>query len=133
MDCVFCGIVSGIIPSRKIFDDDFSMAFLDIADDVDGHTLVIPKKHVNNLLDCDNETLTHLMDAAKLVSNHYVENCGYHGVNLLNANGAAAGQTVPHFHIHLIPRQDKDGIKAWPEFSGGKIPIDEMLAKLRIE
>ena len=132
MDCVFCEIVNMNVPSRKIYEDEYTIALLDIANDVDGHTVVIPKKHVNNILDCDIETLMHLMNTVKLVSNHYVNNCGFQGVNLLNANGVEAQQSVPHFHIHIIPRKKNDGIDAWPTFKGILQSTDTMLQKLKI-
>ena len=132
MDCVFCKIVRGELPCRKIYEDDDTLAFLDAAADVDGHTLVIPKKHVKNILDCDRETLGHLMDTVQKVSKFYVESCGFFGVNLLNASGETAGQSVPHFHIHLIPRKADDKIDAWPHFTGSKRPAEEMHALLRL-
>ncbi len=70
------------------------------------------KKHVKCILDCDVETLSHLMETVKKVSNHCIEHCGYDGVNLLNASDESAGQFVPHFHIHIIPRKTEDGIDA---------------------
>lgn len=123
-DCVFCRIVKKEIPCMKIYEDADTLVFLDIAKDVDGHMLVIPKKHVKNLLDCDAGTLHHLMDTVRKVSAHCVENCGYDGVNILHASGESAGQSVPHFHIHLIPRKEKDGIDAWPEFRGAHKSLD---------
>ena len=126
----FLKIIDGSIPSRKIYEDEHTLAFLDIADDVDGHTLVIPKKHVVNIFDCDSETLNHVMATTKKISNHYTDNCGYHGVNLLNANDASAHQSVFHFHIHIIPRKNGDGINSWPVFKGCKVSADEMLQKL---
>lgn len=125
MNCIFCGIVNGEIPSRKIYEDKYTVAFLDIANDVDGHTVVIPKKHIANILDCDDETLFHLMMTVKLVSKHYTDNCGYQGVNLLNASGDAAQQSVPHFHVHLIPRKAGDGVDAWPLFKGSTQSLDK--------
>ncbi|MBR5344848.1 MAG: HIT family protein [Clostridia bacterium] len=103
-DCVFCRIVSGEIPSMKIFEDEQTFAFMDIAKDVDGHILVIPKKHYQNILDCDSETLAAVMRTVRTVSIHLTTECGYEGVNLLNASEECAGQSVPHFHIHIIPR-----------------------------
>jgi len=132
MDCVFCKIIVGNIPSRKIYEDENTLAFLDIANDVDGHTLAIPKKHVVDIFDCDNDTLVHLIKTVKLISTHYVDNCGYQGVNLLNASGTAAQQSVPHFHIHIIPRQTDDDIDTWPIFKGCNLSADEMLQKLKM-
>ena len=112
MDCVFCKIISGDIPSFKIYEDEYTLAFMDIAKDVDGHIVVIPKAHIKSILDCDVGTLNHLMFTVKKIANHLVDNCGYDGVNLLNASDESAGQSVPHFHIHIIPRKNNDGIDA---------------------
>ncbi len=129
-DCVFCRIVSGEIGAYKIFEDGKTLAFMDIAGDVDGHILVVPKKHVKNILDCDNETLSEIFKTVKTVSNYLTEKCGYDGVNLLNASDESAGQSVPHFHIHIIPRKNGDGIDAWPKFDGAKMSIEECYNKL---
>jgi len=131
MSCIFCKIISGDIPSMKIYEDNSTLVFMDIAKDVDGHMLAIPKKHVTNILDCDNNTLANLMNTVKLVSDHCVEECGYDGVNLLNANGESAGQSVQHFHIHIIPRRKNDEINAWPDFKGAKFKIEEIYNELK--
>ena len=131
-NCVFCKIISGEFSSRKIYEDEKTLAFLDIAKDVDGHILVVPKKHVKNILDCDETTLLDVMNTVKKVSNHLTSNCGYEGVNLLNASDECAGQTVPHFHMHIVPRKQNDGIDAWPKFDGGSVDLDEMLARLKM-
>ena len=132
MDCVFCKIVRGDIPSFKVYEDAYTLVFMDIAKDVDGHMVAIPKKHVKCILDCDTETLTHLMTTVKKVANHCIDDCGYDGVNLLNASDESAGQSVPHFHIHIIPRKSGDGIDAWPKFDGANHEIEELFQKLRI-
>lgn len=130
--CVFCKIVAGEIPSMKVYEDEHTLVFMDIAEDVDGHMLAVPKKHVKNILDCDLENLTHMMAAVKRVSNHCVENCGYQGMNLLNASDESAGQSVPHFHIHMIPRKNDDEVDAWPKFEGAKCEIEEVWKKIRL-
>lgn len=130
--CVFCKIANGEIPSAKVYEDEWTMAFMDIAKDVDGHILVIPKAHRKNILDCDGETLNRLMAAVKKVSVHLTENCGYTGVNLLNASDESAGQSVPHFHIHIIPRKTGDGIDAWPHFDGAKEDAEEVFRRIRM-
>lgn len=132
-NCVFCKIISGEFSSRKIYEDDKTLAFLDVAKDVDGHILVVPKKHVKNILDVDEETLNAVMGTVKKVSNHLVNNCGYDGVNLLNASDESAGQSVPHLHIHIIPRKNGDNIDAWPKFGGAKTDLDKMHEILRIK
>jgi len=133
MDCLFCRIVSGDIPSMKVYEDEKTLVFMDIAGDVDGHMLAIPKRHVDSILDCDDETLNCLMRAVKKVSDHCVDNCGYEGVNLLNASGKSAGQSVSHFHIHIIPRKAGDGVDAWPALNGAKTEISRMHELLKME
>lgn len=130
--CIFCKIINKEIPSYKIYEDEYTYAFLDIAKDIDGHTLVIPKKHVTNVLDCDNETLHHVMDTVKLISNHYVS-LGYDGVNIMNASGEAAEQTVFHLHFHIIPRKNNDGEHTWPKLNGAKEDLNNTFEKLKIE
>ncbi len=132
-NCIFCKIIKKEIPSKIIYEDEYTLAFLDIAKDVIGHTLVIPKKHITNILDCDNETLNHVMNAVKLISKHYVTNCGYEGINILNANDISAGQSVFHLHFHIIPRKSNDNIDAWPHFNGSDMNLDEILEQLKIK
>ena len=129
-DCIFCKIIDGAVPSMKVYEDAYTLVIMDIAGDVDGHMLAIPKKHIMSIFDCDDITLHHVMDAVKVVASRLKEKCGYDGVNLLNASGEAAGQSVEHFHIHLIPRKDGDGIDAWPQFQGAKEEISEIYHKL---
>lgn len=132
MDCVFCKIVKGEIPSLKVYEDEFSLVFMDIADDVDGHLVAIPKRHASSILDCDENSLSHLIKAVKKVSEHLVNNCGYNGVNLLNASGKAAGQSVDHFHIHIIPRKNDDVLDTWPNFTGAKCKREEIYKKIKL-
>lgn len=113
-DCLFCKIIDGQIPSYKIYEDDYVYAFLDIACDVYGHTLVIPKKHCVNVFDADKDYLAHVIAAVQKISRHYVDDCGFDGVNILNASGKAAQQSVFHLHFHIVPRKDGDGVDAWP-------------------
>lgn len=131
--CIFCKIINGELPSFKIYEDEYTLAFLDISMDLDGHTLVIPKKHVTNVLDCDKETLTHVMNTVKLVSNHYVDNCGYDGVNILNASGEGAQQSVFHLHFHILPRRFNDEEDGFPHLTGAKKEITEMHSLLKIK
>lgn len=129
-DCIFCKIIDGFVPSMKVYEDAYSLVIMDIAGDVDGHMLAIPKRHIKSIFDCDSDTLHHVMDAVKVVASRLKEKCGYDGVNLLNASGEAAGQSVGHFHIHIIPRKDGDGIDAWPQFEGAKEEISEIYHKI---
>ena len=132
-DCIFCKIASGEIQSMRVYEDAETLAFMDLAKDVDGHVLVIPKKHCKNILDCDAETLSAVMNTVKKVSLHLTEKCGYDGVNLLNASDESAGQSMPHFHIHIIPRRKNDGIDAWPSFAGAKEEIADVFERIRMQ
>ena len=132
MGCIFCKIAGGEIPCRKVYEDAHALVFMDIAEDVDGHMVAIPKKHVENVFDCDGETLCNLMSAVKKVTDHCVGLCNYDGINLLHASGKSAGQSVPHLHIHIIPRKTGDGIEAWPPFKGAKMPIDEVWKTIKL-
>jgi len=132
-NCIFCRIIRGEVPSYKVYEDEHSLVFMDIAKDVDGHMVAIPKAHVVNILDCGEEDLSHLMSAVKKVSEHLAGECGYEGVNLLNASGSSAGQSVSHFHIHIIPRKSGDGIDAWPHFTGAESEIGEIYEKIKMK
>ena len=125
-NCVFCRIISGELPSMKVYEDAYTLVIMDIAGDVDSHMLAIPKRHIQSIFDCDSDTLHHVMDAVKVVASWLKEKCCYDGVNLLNASGEAAGQSVGHFHIHIIPRKDGDGIDAWPRFPGSNEEISKI-------
>jgi len=131
-ECIFCKIASGEVQSLRVFEDEQTLAFMDIAKDVDGHILVIPKKHFKNILDCDPETLFAVAHSVKIVSNHLTEACGYEGVNLLNASDESAGQSVQHLHIHIIPRKRGDGIDAWPKFDGAKEEIKKIYERVKM-
>lgn len=132
MDCVFCKIIKGEIPCHKIYEDEFMLAFLDIAKDVDGHTLVIPKKHCVSIFDCDEESLNHLFQSVQKISKHYTEHCGFDGINLLNANDETAGQSVFHFHIHIIPRRKNDKVNFWPQYDKANHSLEEMKDLLKL-
>ncbi len=117
-DCVFCKIISGEISCHKIYEDDFCMAILDVSNDIYGHTIVIPKKHYESMITCDNSTLSRLIETCKKVGNHYVKDCGFDGYNIINSSGAAAEQMVKHVHFHILPRKVFDGHKVFAELSG---------------
>ena len=113
--CIFCKIIKGEIPSYKIYEDEMTYAFLDIADDAIGHTLVIPKNHSENLLSINQNDLNAVMATVQKLSKHYVDNCGFTGVNLINCCGEDAEQSVFHFHMHILPRKSQDLIKVYPK------------------
>lgn len=102
--CIFCKIISGEIESSKIYEDTKTLAILDISNDFEGHTLVMPKKHCANIVDCPADVLCAVMKTVKQVSKHYVEKCGYSGVNVFCNNGKDAGQSIMHLHFHVVPQ-----------------------------
>ena len=131
-NCVFCRIANrefGLV----IYEDETTISFMDISMDVVGHILVIPKAHVTSLLTCDETTALDVMRTVKKVSDHLVQNCGYDGVDIMSANGEAAGQSLDHFHVHIIPRKHNDGLGRkgeWPSFPGAKEDIMEVYKRL---
>ncbi len=111
-DCIFCQIVTGQIPSSKVYEDEEVLAFLDITQVTKGHTLVIPKKHYRNMLEMDAEAASSLFARVPKIAKQLQEKLGASGINIINNNEEAAGQTVFHTHVHLLPRFDAtDGLK----------------------
>jgi histidine triad (HIT) family protein len=106
--CIFCKIVNGEIPSFKIYESEHTLAFLDISQNTVGHTLVIPKQHVNNVFELDSETGKEVFDAVLKTVQILKYKLQIENVNLLNNNGSLAGQVVEHYHIHIIPRYGND-------------------------
>ena len=103
-DCIFCKIAEGIIPSHKIYEDDDVLAFLDISQVTPGHTLVISKKHYNNFLTAEKDIMHKVMDVAQRIGQAEMSILGAKGVNILTNVNKEAGQSVFHFHVHVIPR-----------------------------
>lgn len=106
--CIFCDIVEGKIPSCTIYEDDTVKAFLDISQVSKGHTLVIPKQHYDNFLTCDPDTMKHVMEVAQMLANRIVDRLDAKGMNILSNINEVAGQSVHHFHVHLIPRYSEN-------------------------
>ncbi len=104
MKDIFCQIIDGDIPSSKVYEDDDVLAILDISQTTRGHTLVMPKKHCANFLDCDRDLMHKVFDVARRIGQAEVSVLGAKGVNILTNVGEMAGQSVPHFHVHVIPR-----------------------------
>ena len=109
--CIFCKIINGDIPSKKVYENDDVLAILDISQATKGHTLVIPKKHYDNILDIKDDDYLAVMKVVKELSNKIVTNLGAKGVNILNNCNEVAGQSVMHFHVHIIPRYKSDDLK----------------------
>ncbi|WP_307975773.1 HIT family protein [uncultured Streptococcus sp.] len=111
-DCIFCKIVAGEIPSSKVYEDDQVLAFLDISQTTPGHTLLIPKRHVRNVLEMEADLASTTFSRLPKIARALQKATNAVGMNIINNNEEIAGQTVFHAHIHLVPRYDeKDGIK----------------------
>lgn len=106
--CIFCKIAAKEIPSYCLYEDDSVMAFLDISQVTKGHTLVIPKKHYANFLECDRDVVQHVMEVAQMLAKELTLKLNAQGMNILSNVNEVAGQSVPHFHVHLIPRYTQD-------------------------
>ena len=106
--CIFCDIIAGKIPSSKVYEDNDVLAILDISQVTYGHTIVMPKKHVKNILEADEETVCRCMKAVHTLSRQIVERTGAKGCNILNNCNEVAGQSVDHLHFHIITRYSKD-------------------------
>ncbi len=110
-NCIFCKIVNGEIPSKTLYEDEDFRVILDLGPASKGHALILPKNHYANLYELPEETAGEVMKLAKRIAAQMTERLGCEGFNLVQNNGELAGQTVFHFHMHLIPRYREDGQK----------------------
>ena len=108
-DCIFCKIANGEIPSKTLYEDNEFRVILDLGPATEGHALILPKEHAENLYDLSEETAAASMVLAQKMARTMREKLQCDGLNLVQNNGDAAGQTVHHFHLHLIPRYVDDG------------------------
>jgi len=108
--CIFCKIVGKQAPAHVVHEDERTLAFMDLFPVSDGHVLVIPKRHATNLLDCDDADLAAVIARSRRVAGAMREVLGLKGIGVFQLNGAAAGQTVFHYHMHLIPRREGEGL-----------------------
>lgn len=129
-DCIFCKIVKGELHCTPIYEDGLTLAFLDIGPLVQGHTLVIPKTHVDPMMAATPETLSACMNTVRHIATLLTNNLKADGVNVHQANGKAAGQVVPHLHFHVIPRFDDDPHHwNWTPSSYENVEVMEQMAK----
>jgi len=108
-NCIFCKIAAGEIPSKAIYEDDDFKVILDLGPATKGHALILPKAHAANLFELDDAVAAKVLVLAKKLALNMKEKLKCDGLNLVQNNGAVAGQTVNHFHLHLIPRYENDG------------------------
>ena len=114
-NCIFCKIIRNELPCFRVFEDDAALAFLDIAPFAKGHTLVIPRVHVATLPELPQDILARLIQSVQHVSRLVASGLACHGFNLLQNNGACAGQSVPHVHFHIVPRYDNGPVEWIPD------------------
>ncbi|MFH1064311.1 MAG: HIT family protein [Candidatus Woesearchaeota archaeon] len=129
-DCIFCKILNGEIPCVKVYEDSEVLAFLDIAPNNKGHTLVITKEHHETMLDTPDELLSKLVVAVKKVGLGVYQATGSKGFNVAQNNYKVAGQLVPHIHFHIIPRNEDDGFEFWPQGKYGEGEMEEWRNKI---
>jgi histidine triad (HIT) family protein len=110
-DCIFCKIVAGELPARKVDEDEHTISFMDLNPWTRGHALVIPREHTPNLYEAPDEVLAQTFAAAKRLALKMRDRLGCDGINLLNSTNPAAWQTVFHFHVHVIPRYEDDPLQ----------------------
>lgn len=130
-DCIFCKIIKGEIPSMRVYEDNDCIATMDISPASPGHVLILPKKHLTDLGELDEETAGKLMMVAKEIGRRQKESLDAEGFNVVQNNGRAAGQTVFHYHIHVIPRYaGGPQIAAWEPTSPTREQLSEICEKL---
>ena len=127
-DCIFCKLANGDIPTNSIYEDDEFKVILDASPATKGHALILPKNHFDNIYEVDDATASKIFPLAKKLASHMTEKLGCDGFNILQNNGEAAGQTVFHLHVHLLPRyKNETAILEWDhlEFT------DEEMSEIR--
>ena len=130
-NCIFCKIANKEIPGKIVYEDDLCLAFLDLSQTTNGHTLVVPKTHYQNILDVDKEVLSHLIKVTKKLTNQIITNLDAKGANVLTNAIYVAGKTVMHFHIHIIPRYNEtDQIKIDFTDRSQEVDLDNIFNKI---
>lgn len=127
-DCVFCKIIKGEIPSATIYENDEFKVILDRFPSSLGHVLVLPKEHIENIFEMPEEKSGKIFELVSKIAPIVKRQLNCDGINIIQNNGEAAGQSVPHFHIHIIPRYNKDGLNIlWKPTE----PTDEQIEKTK--
>jgi histidine triad (HIT) family protein len=131
MNCIFCKIIAGSVPSFKVYENTAALAFMDINPLSEGHILVVPKAHAANLWEIEEASLRDTISAAKHVALGMKAALGLDSMNLVQSNGPGALQSVDHFHLHLVPRQVGDGVPLdWHLNPGNREKIKAVAGKI---
>ena len=133
MECIFCKIIDGEIPAVKVLDEKLVVAFMDINPSSKGHMLVVPKNHAENIFEISESDLATLIKAVKRCAKAVKEALNVEGITILQLNGKASDQIIPHFHIHIIPRWENDGlpISNWEMKPGDMEEIKNIAQKIK--
>ncbi|MCP3872102.1 MAG: HIT family protein [Desulfobacteraceae bacterium] len=133
MDCLFCKIINGEIPCTKIYENDKVLSFMDISPMNEGHLLVIPKTHGATILELPETDFLAVMAATKKIAQAANKALNPDGINILQLNGEAANQVVPHLHVHIVPRWDGDGltVSQWVPVPGDMEQIGQIAEKIK--
>lgn len=129
--CVFCDIINHQIPSKVVYEDDDVLAILDIAQVTRGHTIVMPKHHVKNILEADAETVNKCMAVVHQLAKQISDNLHCEGLNILNNCNEVAGQSVDHLHFHIIPRYGKNDPVTFAFGKSKEVDLDEVLKDIK--
>ncbi len=133
MGCIFCNIIDGEIPAVKVLDEALVLAFMDINPSSKGHMLVVPKKHAENIFEIPESDLAVVIKAVKRCANAVKEALKAEGITVLQLNGKASDQIIPHFHVHIIPRWENDGlsVSSWEMKKGDMEEIKDIARKVK--
>lgn len=131
-DCIFCKIIAGEIPSFKLYEDNATFAFMDINPANDGHVLVVPKDHAKDVHAVSDDSISRTVITAKKIAAAIEKTVSPGGINLVQSNGPAAGQSVFHFHMHVLPRREGDDLKLnWGLKPGDMDAIGKLAEKIK--
>jgi len=131
-DCIFCKIIAGEVPCFRIYEDEGTLAFMDINPANEGHALVVPKEHARDVHAVSDEAIARTMMSAKRVAGAVERTLAPDGINLVQCNGPAAAQSVMHFHVHVLPRREDDDLKLnWGLVPGDMDAIGALAERIR--
>ncbi len=130
-NCIFCKITTNEIPAHKVYEDEFTLAFLDIQPSHPGHTLVIPKEHFENIYVTPAETYARMSLTAQKIAVTLKQSLECDGINLIMNNDEGAGQVIFHSHIHVIPRYKDDGFTHFPQGEYKQGEAEDVLEKIK--
>ncbi len=133
-ECLFCKIIRGEIPSKKVYEDNNTLAILDINPASEGHVLVMPKKHSETIFEANEEDLKATIATTKKVANKIKSELSPEGLNVIQNNGEVAGQVIAHIHFHVLPRYKDDKIMiGFPRNQTDETQLNDVLNKLKME